>query len=485
MPALLKRNFCLLAILAASSFVYGLLVQMPRTSAIPAFARKYQTSCSTCHNNYPELNDFGEAFKKNGFKFPKDDDSFVKEAPVMLGAKAQKEAFPKAVYPGEIPGFLPLGFRYSGVAQYNSKQPLAIGYLPRTDLFAPNTFTIISAGSFGERLSFWIDNDISAGGANAAAGLGDGYLKVNDLGHFLHLPKDALNVRMGQFELDLPFTQARGIDLTGYDIYGQASIAGPQGTANNPFMFGIPQRGIEIGGYPNDGNFNWSVAVVDGNNNNPAIRNSKDIYVRVSQRFNLERDAAQRSEVQASGPTGPRDHTSLRLGAFYYYGRNALNPSGTITADATPTVPFPDIHESFYRYGADFRFKYRQFELYGLGMYGHDENHMLQTAPDGTITGFTSAAPVTFSGGFVQANYWVYPWLIALVRYDAVNSPTDYLNGASKYNTRNRFSPGVQFLIRANIKWNFEYDYRWQVPVPNTNQFFRLNGVETGFDYSF
>src|SRR5713226_9642825 len=115
---------------------------VPRTSAIPAFARKYQTSCSTCHNNYPELNDFGEAFKKNGFKFPKDDETFVKELPVLLGAKAQREAFPKAVYPGEIPGSIPLGFRYSGSAMYNSKQPLSIGFLPRTDLFVPNTFTI-------------------------------------------------------------------------------------------------------------------------------------------------------------------------------------------------------------------------------------------------------------------------------------------------------------------------------------------------------
>src|SRR5579864_3451161 len=127
-----------------------MLASVPKSSAIPAFSRKYQTSCTTCHNNYPELNDFGEAFKKNGFKFPKDDETFVKEPPVMLGAKAQKEAFPKAVYPGEIPGTIPIGFRYSGFATYNSKQPLAVGFLPRTDLFVPNTFTIIAAGSFGE-----------------------------------------------------------------------------------------------------------------------------------------------------------------------------------------------------------------------------------------------------------------------------------------------------------------------------------------------
>src|SRR6201981_2905512 len=205
--------------------LWVMLASVPKTSAIPAFSRKYQTSCTTCHNNYPELNDFGEAFKKSGFKFPKDDETFVKEPPVLLGSKAQKEAFPGAVYPGEIPGSVPVAFRYSGNFNYNSKQPIAAGFLPRTDLFVPNTFTIIGAGSFGPTLSFWVDNDISAGGADAAAGLGDGYLKFNDLGHALGLPEDTLNLRMGQFELDLPITQARTINLTPYDFYRQASIA--------------------------------------------------------------------------------------------------------------------------------------------------------------------------------------------------------------------------------------------------------------------
>src|SRR5215468_11660098 len=137
--------------------------------AIPAFSRKYQTSCTTCHSNFPELNDFGEAFKKNGFKFPKDDETFVKQDPVLLGSKAQKEAFPEAVYPGEIPGALPIAFRYSGTFAVNASQPSGVNqtasFIPRTDIFQPNTFTIISAGSSGQNLSFWIDDDISTGGS--------------------------------------------------------------------------------------------------------------------------------------------------------------------------------------------------------------------------------------------------------------------------------------------------------------------------------
>jgi hypothetical protein len=458
------------------------LAWAPKGSAIPAFSRKYQTSCTTCHSNYPELNDFGEAFKKNGFKFPKDDEVFVKEPPVMLGAKAQKEAFPGAVYPGEIPGNLPIAFRYSGFFNLNSKQPRPVsqtGFVPRTDLFAPNTFTIISAGSFGPNLSFWIDDDLSTGGSGADGGLGDGYLKYNDLGHAIGLPTNALNVRFGQFELDLPFTQARTIYASDYDIYDQASVAGSLGTTNNPFALGTPQRGIEFGGYPNNGNFSWSVSLVNGNNDSPAARDSKDVYVRVSQRFNLERDPEVRKEVRAAGPTGPRDHTSVRLGAFYYYGRNALN------TDQAQFNFLGTIHEPFYRVGSDVRFKYRNWELFGLGMFAHDGNHVVDTTLD-TITG---ARPITFSGGFVGSNYWVYPWMIVTMRYDFVNSPADFANGVSRSTTRNRLSPGLQLLVRANIKVTTEYQHHWEQPfidpLSGNAHFFRPNTFTTGIDYVF
>jgi hypothetical protein len=473
-----KLNVTLFAglfIFWAGACFYLLLHPSSTALAIPAFARKYQTSCATCHNNYPELNDFGEAFKKNGFKFPKDDDTFVKEPPVLLGAPAQKQAFPKAIYPGELPASIPISFRYSGFATYNSKQPLALGFQPQTDLFTPNTFTIIAAGSLGSNLSFWVDNDISAGGANNAAGLGDGYLRVNDLGHYLHLPKDALNVRFGQFEIDLPFTQARSVNPTSYDIYGQINAAGSAGTTNNPFQLGIPQRGIEFGGYPNDGNFSWSVAFLNGSNNGPALRNSKDIYVRISQKFNLDRDPASRKEVQASGPTGPRDHTSIRIGGFYYYGRNSLNMDQTLFPD------FGTLQEPFYRVGGDVRFKYQKFELYGLAMYGHDTNLI----PNLNTHTLDHGTPVTFSGGFAQAQYWIYPWIIGIVRYDAVNSPTDFQNGASVKDTRNRISPGIQFLVRANLKLVFEYQRRWQRPAGADGLFYRPNGLTGGIDYSF
>lgn len=502
-------NPSIIASLAALVVVIcAVLATTPKASAIPAFSRKYHTSCTTCHNDFPELNDFGEVFKKNGFKFPKDDESFVKDPPVLLGAKAQKEAFPDAVFPGELPGSLPVAFRYSGSFNWNARQPQplqAAAFVPQTELFAPNTFTIISAGSFGPNLAFWIDNDISTAGSGAGGGLGDGYLRYNDIGHLFGLPLNALNVRFGQFELDLPFTQARTIYPSNYDVFSQAAVAQPTmaigqtvfQTTNNPFFLGTPQRGIEFGGFPNNGNFTWSVAIIDGTNSSYGIpsttvngtvvagvpslstRNTKDVYVRVSQKFNLERDRASRDAIQAAGPTGPHDHTSIRVGAFYYHGRNQQNFGGS------QFNFLGTIGEPFYRAGGDIRFRFRnRLELFGVGLVGHDNNHSVDTVAQT----FTNARAVTYTGGFAGANFWIFPWLIAYQRYDFVNSPTDFDNGVSQFRTRNRYSPGFQVLVRANIKVFGEFQRHWAEPFTNAagnTLFFRPNSFAGGIDFVY
>src|ERR1700693_393368 len=113
--------------------------------AIPAFSRQYGTSCSTCHVDFPKLNDCGKAFKDAGFKFPKDDESFIKVPPVLLGAPANKELFPHSIWPGSIPGVAPNGLRYNQFFQVvsttrnsfnlqdTSGDPAAQQFIPRTD----------------------------------------------------------------------------------------------------------------------------------------------------------------------------------------------------------------------------------------------------------------------------------------------------------------------------------------------------------------
>ena len=76
--------------------------------ALPVFARKYQTSCQTCHIVFPKLNAFGEAFRLRGYRMPAETEEMVKQPPVSLGSPVYKKLWPQAVWPGEISSYVPL-----------------------------------------------------------------------------------------------------------------------------------------------------------------------------------------------------------------------------------------------------------------------------------------------------------------------------------------------------------------------------------------
>src|SRR5271167_2261252 len=343
-----KLSFLLM--LLALSFAFS-----GTSFAIPAFSRMYGTSCSTCHIDFPKLNDFGKAFKDAGFKFPKDDASMLKIPPVMLGAPANKELWPKAIWPGTIPGQPPIGLRYNNYFQYtsssrnqfNSLAPAGtIGpYIPATD-FQTGFFSLFTAGNFGSDIAFWVDNDISVGGANSNAGLGEAYLKFVNIGRLVKLPDHVLNLRVGQVELDIPFTASKSIWVSPYDIYTQANIGVVNPAFNAQFVNNFTtvassSKGIEFSGGLHTGGYNYSIAFIDQDtsgapqaNNNAYVptatgsnqggvgiasdANFKDIYASFNYRFNLERDKASRNAIQAAGATGPRDHTYLNFGTYYF-----------------------------------------------------------------------------------------------------------------------------------------------------------------------
>jgi len=123
-------------------------------------------------------------------------------------------------------------------------------------------------------------------------------------------------------------------------------------------------------------------------------------------------------------------------------------------------------------------------------MYGHDRNQVFQE------TGFTPGPSVHFGGGFLEADYLARPWMMTILRWDNVNSASDRLNGEEGagffspfHSTRQRITPGVQFLIHANIKAAFEYQIRPEQAFtdPNTGETTasRTNSAVAGLDFVF
>jgi len=165
--------------------------------AVPEFARKYQTSCQTCHIVFPKLNAFGEAFRLRGYRMPGETEEMVKQPPVSLGAPAYKKLWPQAVWPGEISSAVPLAVNVK-MGDVNTSTLNDDGSVTRVrnDLQFPQEVNLFGAGTLGDHVSYFSEVTF---GENA-----DGSVSV-ELEHARidfdspFGPEDLFHFRLGKF----------------------------------------------------------------------------------------------------------------------------------------------------------------------------------------------------------------------------------------------------------------------------------------------
>lgn len=129
-----------------------------KAEAIPAFARKYKTTCVTCHAPFPRLTALGEAFRLNGYKLPAGDELYVKDQPLSMGAEAYKKVFPEAIWPSDIPGMPPVSFQ-----MVNDLSVFLGGKEPNTKFELPLEMELFAAGAFGDSMSFFTELEFEGG----------------------------------------------------------------------------------------------------------------------------------------------------------------------------------------------------------------------------------------------------------------------------------------------------------------------------------
>jgi len=70
-------------------------VALKKAEAIPVFSRQTGKPCSTCHDVIPKLNQTGQNFRTNGFRFPEDrewrDAQNLKEVPQSAEIEVETE----------------------------------------------------------------------------------------------------------------------------------------------------------------------------------------------------------------------------------------------------------------------------------------------------------------------------------------------------------------------------------------------------------
>lgn len=179
------RRLLALAACAASTAV--LLVAEP-AGAIPAFARKYRVSCTTCHAPFPRLKPYGEEFAGRGFAME----------PGQEPPRATLDVGDDLL---QLPRELPLAVRVDGFAEWTPDAD------PQVQQQAPWAFKLLTGGKIAEGVAYYGYFIIEKG---EVVGLEDAYVQLSGV---FGLPVDVL---FGQFTVSDPLVK-RELRLTRLD----------------------------------------------------------------------------------------------------------------------------------------------------------------------------------------------------------------------------------------------------------------------------
>lgn len=177
--------------LRAFIFLVLALAMADWLGAMPAFARKYQMSCKTCHSPFPKLKPYGEEFAGNGFVL-KD-----KDAPRYTVDTGDAKL--------SLIRDIPIALRIEGFASLNNQNSRNL------DLATPYLIKLLSGGQIFRDVSYYFYFFFSERGK--VAGLEDAFIMFNDL-------VGDLDVAIGQFAVSDPLFKGE-LRLTheNYKIY--------------------------------------------------------------------------------------------------------------------------------------------------------------------------------------------------------------------------------------------------------------------------
>jgi hypothetical protein len=164
---------------ALAAVALGLLAPAP-ADAIPAFARKYRQSCTTCHGPFPRLKPYGDQFAARGYRMEE-------------GAEPARATLDVGDDLLALPRDFPLAVRFDGFVDW------APDRVPQLDLETPFVFKALTGGSIAPGVSYYTYFIVEDGGATM--GIEDAWVQFTGI---LGLPVD---VTVGQFQLCDPIVK--------------------------------------------------------------------------------------------------------------------------------------------------------------------------------------------------------------------------------------------------------------------------------------
>ncbi len=408
----------LVLFVAFFTFAFGI----GRASAIPAFARKYKTSCTTCHTVFPKLNPFGEQFRRNNYRFPGIDSDAVKAEPIPLGTDEQKKMFPDAVWPGTLTPFPPLAFGFNGAAVIHPDRNSSAGAADNhAVLNIDNQIEeahLWAAGSIDDSITFYSELTFAPDGVSIESAS----LYFNDLMG----PAHAVNIAIGK----------RGASLTSFAPHSSyisdmtlpmIPVTALFGATSDPFLFGENHNGIELNGVVG-GRLGYAAGIAAGTNLD--TRNSANIYAHAGYKL-----GGSTLDGEDTASEDPQDHShhdhvdnehSVTFDVFGYRSVSRFDDSMmALTKDTSLTA------------GGALRLQYGVCEL-DTGVFVQTDDHVL-----------VDSEKVTTYAQWNEASWLPYPWLVVAARVEYLRVKSA---GTGAVNDL-RITPGVAALVRPNIRF--------------------------------
>jgi hypothetical protein len=340
-----------------------------RAGAIPAFARKYNVACSTCHEAWPKLNDFGQLFRDNGYRMNREKDNPVTQS--------------GAYWPISIR--TTVGYQYAAQTQV-PVDPEGNTATTGTGSFGFSGLDLLTAGTLGEQMSFLVVYVPQLASGGFGLDPGDSDLESAFVGFHRIFGTPFLNIRVGKHSPDLPVDEHRILTLTqGYNIYHFH----PQGSAST-FEPGENQVGVEVYGHTELDAIRYSVTVANENgaplSNN--VVSSPVVWGRVSGKLLLDNGILPEIKGGAFAAAG-------------WHPTKTLTLTDPATGEATPVGGTDYFNQPYQRYGADLHLLFlsnvNPLDITGVLMFGNEDKALIDSG-----NGIRDAQWV---GGFVEVDY--------------------------------------------------------------------------------
>jgi hypothetical protein len=234
--------------------------------AIPAFARRYRFSCTTCHAPFPRLKPYGEEFAGRGFAL--EPGAEPARATVDLGDPLL-----------DLPREFPLALRFDAFGTVNDSSP-------ELDFQTPWIFKLLAGGRIADKVGFYAYYILEQGEPGK---IEDAYLQISDV---FGLP---VNLLAGQFQVADPIAK-RELRLERLDYEILRTRVG-ESVVNLTY-----DRGVAI--TTGVGPVSAYASVTNGNG------------IEGAEGGRFDTDSFKNVSLHLSGDVGP-----VRVGAFGYWGR--------------------------------------------------------------------------------------------------------------------------------------------------------------------